>query len=199
MMKIENRTLWVLGIAAAATIAAGCKKEEPVVADEPPPPPPPTETAPPPPPPDPGCDAATLAQYTAIFADRGPKEAPKMKPEGSMICGVVPEGGSVTGAVFMLDPTKCYTVIANGLPNVTELDVHLMIEPTAAGLPPNIAAMAAGPIAQDSETGAMGTIGPKQNCYKFSLPIPIPIPVKVVVKARNGYGPVAAQVFSRPG
>ena len=51
------------------------------------------------------------------------------------------------------------------------------------------------PLAVDSETGAMGTIGPKQNCYRWQLPVPAP--VKVVVKARNGAGPIGAQVYSR--
>jgi hypothetical protein len=118
-----------------------------------------------------------------------------MTTEGGVVCGNVPEGGKVSGPSFFLAQGKCYTVVANGLPNVTEIDVALMIDGAAVGLPPAIVAMAATPLAVDSETGAMGTIGPKTNCYKWALPIPAP--VKVVVTARNGSGPIGAQVYSR--
>ena len=46
-----------------------------------------------------------------------------------------------------------------------------------------------------ADTGASAAIGAKQNCY--SVAFPIPAPAKVVVKARQGSGPVAAQVYSR--
>ena len=180
-----RQSIFVAVAALAAGSAGGCRAK--VVVNEP------VETAPPPASPD--CSAADLANFTGVFGTRSPTEAPSMAPEGGMVCGNVPEGGKVQGNVFMLDPGKCYTVIANGLPNITEIDVALMIDASAAGLPPNIVEMAKSPVAVDSETGPMGTIGPKSNCYRWNLPIPAP--VRVVVTAKNGAGPIAAQVFSR--
>ncbi|NUP07160.1 MAG: hypothetical protein HOW73_13985 [Polyangiaceae bacterium] len=199
-MKTQH-TMILVGLTALCAIAGGCKKEEP---ETPPQPtqtvaPPPTQTAPPTPPPQTGCDAANMAAFTGIFTGRAPTEAPKMQMEGSMVCGNVTEGGTVSGNSFFMELGKCYTVISNGLPNVTEIDVQLVIDPTAAGLPPNIAALASAPLAQDSETGAMGTIGPKTNCYRLPPFALVPVPVKVVVKARTGSGPIGAQVYSRKG
>ena len=102
-----------------------------------------------------------------------------------------------TGATFFAEMGKCYTIIANSLPNVTEVDVSLVIDASVAGLPGNLVEMAKTPVAVDSETGAMGTIGPKNTCWSNKLPVPLP--VKVIVKARNGAGPIGAQVFSRRG
>lgn len=197
-MMNKSTMVFVLGVSAAAMMSGGCKKEEPEV------PPQPTATTPPPatattPPPAPqtGCDAAMLASFTGIFATRAPAEAPKMSAQGSMVCGNVQEGGMVEGDTFFVEPGKCYTVIANSLPNVTEVDVDLMVDPRAVGLPPAIAALATTPLARDSETGAMGTIGPKNNCFKVPAIALVPVPVRVVVKARNGSGPIGAQVYSK--
>lgn len=194
-MKIEKSMIATIAVASlAATLAFGCKKKEPEYV-EPAPVPTPAPTPVVAPPPDTGCDALSMTTFSGIFASRSAIEAPKMTTEGGVVCGNVPEGGRVSGPSFFLQQGKCYTVVANGLPNVTEIDVALMIDGAAVGLPPAIVAMAATPLAVDSETGAMGTIGPKANCYKWALPIPAP--VKVVVTARNGSGPIGAQVYSR--
>lgn len=192
-MKIETSMILTCAVVAVNLMAAGCKKEEPVYVEQPAP----TVTTPPPPvtPTPVGCDPANLATFAGIFASRAPTEAPQMRTDGSIVCGNVAEGGTVEGPAFFLEQGSCYTVIANSLPNVTEVDVSLIVDASAVGLPPNIVAMAATPLAVDSETGAMGTIGPKANCYRWVLPIPAP--VKVVVKARNGSGPIGAQVFKK--
>lgn len=196
---VRAHLLLAIGVMVATGLATSCKNDEPEYAEQPvvtaTVPPPATATAPPPPAPQVGCDAVNMAAFTGIFGSRAAIEAPRMQPEGSVVCGNVAEGGTVAGTPFIIDTGKCYTVVANGLPNVTEIDVQLVIDATAAGLPANIAAMAATPIATDSETGAMGTIGPKQNCFKWTMLIPVP--VKVVVKARNGSGPIGAQLYSR--
>lgn len=212
MMKIEQSSLFLGGIVAASILAGGCTKKQegyvdtavdavnvhtttttttttttaattPTVVTTAP-----TQT---------GCDAANIATFTGIFASRANIEAPRMQAEGGIICGNVTEGGTVQGGTFLLEPGKCYTVVANSLPNVTEVDVALVIDASVAGLPTNIVEMAKTPIAVDSETGAMGTIGPKNACYSWKLPLPAP--VKVIVKARNGSGPIGAQVYSRRG
>ena len=119
-----------------------------------------------------------------------------MEPEGGVVCGLVAQdGGSVTGQTFFLQPGYCYTVLGNGLPNVSELDLSLVADLTAAGIPPAFAALASAPIAVDSDTGAMAAIGAKNNCYKW--PWPFPGAVKLVVKSRIGSGAVGAQVYKR--
>lgn len=189
-------------LAAFATTAAlaGCPSEPeyPVQPSNtvvvPPPPastPAPTATVPAP---TGGCDALSQGQFMTIFTARAPAEAAGMQAEGGTVCGTVPEGGTVQGASFFLEQTKCYTVLANGLPNVSEVDVSLVIDATAVGMIPALAAMAATPLAVDSTTGAMAVIGGKP-CYKWALPIPAP--VKVVVKARQGAGAIGAQVYSK--
>ncbi|EYF00890.1 hypothetical protein [Chondromyces apiculatus] len=141
------------------------------------------------------CDAVQSLSLTTMFQGRAAAEAPKMQPEGSPICGVVTEGQTVSGNTFVLQPGNCYTVLAQGLPTVTEVDVQLELD-LAGGGAPALAALNIKPmLAVDPDTGPSGAIGAKQSCY--SWPFPIPGAVKVVVKARQGSGPVAAQVYSR--
>src|SRR5262245_33150459 len=89
------------------------------------------EPTPPPPPATPDvtpCDSVqTLAMTTAIQG-RAAAEAPKMQAEGQPVCGVVQEGKSTSGPVFVLQPGMCYTVLAQSLPGVTEVDVALELD-----------------------------------------------------------------------
>lgn len=202
---------WWMGAAALLTTAAvvaaaacgGSQQEfanEPVTSAS-------TTTPPPPPPPvDAGTDAAPAAMtpcdavqslaMTTMFQGRAATEAPKMQLEGTPVCGVVPEGQTVTGQTFMLQPGYCYTVMAQALPTVTEVDVQLELDLAGGGMPPALAALNLKPmLAVDPDSGPSAAIGAKQNCY--SVPFPIPAAVRVVVKARQGSGPVAAQVYSR--
>ena len=164
---------------------AGVQPPPVVVADAAPPPP--TTT---------GCDGVQQAAFSSIFAGRLATEAAKMEPEGGVVCGVVPEGGVVTGPSFFLQPGYCYTVLGNSLPNVSEVDLSLLADLTAAGVPPAFAALANAPLAVDSDTGAMAAIGAK-TCYKW--PWPFPGAVKLAVKARVGGGAVGAQVYKKKG
>ncbi len=162
------------------------------------PPPMPTvvDAGPPPPAAPTGCDSVQSAAFASIFTGRVAAEAPRMEPEGGVVCGVVAqEGGTVTGPTFFLQPGYCYTVLGNALPNVSELDLAFVADLTAAGIPPAFAALANAPIAVDSDTGTTAAIGPKNNCYKW--PWPFPGAVKLVLKARIGAGPVGAQVYKK--
>lgn len=197
-----GKSMILAAFVATAAVAAGCPSEPeyPVQPSNTVVVPPPSSTPPPPttvtPPPTGACDALAQGQFMTIFTARAPAEAAGMQPEGSTVCGSVSEGGTISGPSFFLEQTKCYTVLANGLPNVTEVDVSLVIDATAVGMIPALAAMAATPLAVDSTTGAMAVIGGKP-CYKWALPVPAP--VKVVVKARQGSGAIGAQVYSRKG
>ncbi len=190
----------VLTLATAAIVAGGCGSE-PEFPETPPPTasvtaaPPPTNTVPTPPP-QTGCDAVQSAAFSSIFQGRAATEAARMELEGGPVCGTATEGGTVSGTTFFLQPGMCYAVLANGLPNVTEVDVSIVVDPTAVGVPPALAALAAAPLAVDADTGAMAGIGTK-TCYKW--PWPWPGAVKVVVKARGGSGPIGAQVYRKKG
>jgi hypothetical protein len=188
----------VLTAAAIIALSGGCGGE-PEFPENPPPtatvptPPPPTASVPTPPP-QTGCDAVQTAAFSSIFQGRAGTEAARMELEGGPVCGTAAEGGTVSGNTFFLQPGMCYVVLANGLPNVTEVDVSIVVDPTAVGIPPALAALAAAPLAVDADTGAMAGIGTK-GCYKW--PWPWPGAVKVVVKSRTGSGPVGAQVYRK--
>lgn len=189
-MKFGFSMIATLG--ALGALAAGCPSEPdyPVQpsASYTPPPPPPTSSAPPPAAVTP-CDALQSASLAQAFAARAVSEAAGMKPQGNPVCGNVPEGGSVSSEPFYLDASVCYTAIANGLPNVTEVDVSIVIDPTALGIQPALAQIAAQALATDSDVGAMARI----NCYKYAMLIAAP--AKMVVKARQGAGVVGGQLF----
>ena len=193
----------VLFAAAAATSCGGSQEfaDEPTAPSATPVAPTATATqsaAPTPPAPTvANCDAVQSLAMTTMFQGRAPTEAPKMQAEGSPVCGVAPEGQTVSGQTFMLQPGYCYTVLAQALPTVTEVDVQLEMDLAGGGaMPPALAALNLKPmLAVDPDTGPTGAIGAKQSCYKW--PFPIPAAVKIVVKARTGTGPVAAQAYSR--
>jgi len=199
--SIKHATWAVSGLTALVCVTTGCPSEPEFPETPAPtasaPPPAPTVSAPPPAPTGPTpCDAVQSAAFSSIFQGRAAAEAPKMDPEGSPVCGVTnAEGQAVDGPTFFLQPGFCYTVLGNGLPNVSELDLMLVIDPTAAGVPPALAVLASAPIAVDSDAGAMAAIGAKNSCYKW--PWPIPGAVKLQVKSRVGSGPVGAQVYRR--
>jgi hypothetical protein len=195
---------WLL--AALATAAMGCGAQpEFATNDALPdagPPPQPSASAPvvPVPPPAPtvtSCDGVQSLAMTTMFQGRSPSEAPRMQPEGGPLCSVVPEGQTVSGPTFMIQPGSCYTFLAQALPTVTEVDLQLELDLAGGGqVPPALAALSIKPVlAVDSDTGPTAAIGAKQSCYAW--PFPIPATAKLVVKARTGSGPVAAQAYSR--
>jgi hypothetical protein len=86
-------------------------------------------------------------------------------------------------------------VLAQAMPNVTQVDVQLELD-LSTGLPPAFAALAGKPLlAVGDSAGVQATLGGKNNCYAW--PWPIPGAVKVTVKSKAGAGVVGAQVFSK--
>jgi hypothetical protein len=131
---------------------------------------------------------------TTMFQGRAGQEAPGMQPEGGAICGIVPEGQTVSSPTFMVQQGFCYTFLAQALPTVTEVDLQLEVDVASAG--PAFAALNLKPLLQvDTETGPQTSVGGKKDCYQW--PWPGQIPVKLVVKARTGSGPVAAQAYKK--
>src|SRR5262249_9951247 len=138
----------------------------------------------------------TLAVTNMIQA-RAAGEAPGMQPEGAAMCAVVPEGQTFSSPTVMLQPGNCYTVIAQSVPGVTELDAQLELDLAGGGtLPPALQALQLKPVlAVDTDAGPTATIGKKQSCYQWAFPIPAA--VKIALKARTGSGPVAAQLYKK--
>lgn len=163
----------------------------------PPPPPPTVVDAGPPPVASAPCDPVQSLAVTTMFQGRATAEAPNMKPEGGVVCGVVQEGSSFSGQSMMLEQGYCYTVLGQSLPGVSDIDLELVID--TAAIPPALQPFLQGQsmrIAVDSgEISPTTAIGAKQNCYQW--PFPIPAMVKVVAKAHTGSGPVAAQVYKK--
>ena len=88
----------------------------------------------------------------------------------------------------MLMPGKCYTVLAQGLPPIAELDLTLAAKPLVPALPAAV-------LAADQTSGAAASIAPGKNCYKN--PIPVAAAVILTLKATRGTGPAGAQVYSK--
>ena len=182
----------------AAALALTCKKEEEVAY---PPSPPQDYTKPdaaPPPagagtttdaaPPDaapPQVDAVTKQALDESISARAKKEAQGMKAEGELFSGVVQAGGQIE-APLMIEPKKCYSVVAEGAMTVQELDVQIMARP-------GLQVQLPGPIiAVDSMQGPKASIAP---CWKNAFPLAFP--ATVIVKATQGSGAVAGRVYSK--
>ncbi len=193
-----------LGVAALSLGLVACGEDPPP--DPPPQPPPAPAPTPVPtvvePTPDPvptvetgPCDATrTLALKTAIEGRKTAELSSTMKPEGVFRCELVAEGGGFEVPVT-IQPGKCYSALAGSFPNITEVDMRLLLN-AVENLPPLLAGLKDQPAAQDSETGPTAAIGRKDSCYRLP-PLAPPIPMKVVVTATAGAGPLAVQIFSK--
>lgn len=199
--------LCVAATAGAFALAVGCSKKKPVQY----PPTPPrnytTNTAPAPdagpmPAPDAGAvpapdaapppaaeagpqgvDMVTQQTLEAAIKKRAPKQARYMKKEGAAFSGMLQQGGQIEQQ-FMIQPHKCYGVLAQGGPGVTEVDIQITAKPMA-GLP-----LPSAVIAVDSTTGPAAAITP---CWKNAFPVAFP--ATAVVKATHGAGAVVAQIY----
>jgi hypothetical protein len=108
----------------------------------------------------------------------------------------VPEGQAASTAVgLMFEPGFCYTVLAQGSPSVTEVELKLVAD-ISGSVPPAFAALAANPtLGVDTETGSAASIGAKPNCYAWAFPIAGL--VKVTATAKTGSGPISLQVYKK--
>jgi hypothetical protein len=132
-------------------------------------------------------DPALAAAVTPMLAQLGTSQT----VAGSKALGT-PIVGNVGGAVTLeqqitLQPNKCYSVVAVGMPPISELNVQILAVTIIPGMAPVLAT--------DQDTGASATLGKKPNCYKWALPLPAA--VHVVVSAAGGQGVAAAQVYEK--
>jgi hypothetical protein len=133
-------------------------------------------------------DPAMLQAATPLLTPLGQQHAPAgAKPVGTALAGQFQQGQSLETQV-MMNPGKCYTIVAVGLPPIQNVDIQLV--PTIA-----IPGLAAPVLAADQTTGPNAVIGDKPNCYKWAFPIAAM--VKVVLTVSAGSGVAAAQVFEK--
>ena len=132
---------------------------------------------------DPAVTAAVTPMLTQLAASQ---IVAGSKPLGTAMVGNV--GGAQTlEQQIMLQPNKCYSVVAAGMPPISELNVQLLAVTVIPGMAPVLAI--------DQDTGPSATLGKKPNCYKWALPLPTP--VKVVISAAAGQGVAGAQVYEK--
>jgi hypothetical protein len=109
------------------------------------------------------------------------------KPVGEAVVGNFGQNQSLEFPV-QLQPNKCYTVVAAGLPPITEVNVQLQLTTVLPGMAPVLAV--------DSDRGVTAVIGKKASCYKWTVGV-IPAPGKVVVQVPGAGGLVAVQVYEK--
>jgi len=132
---------------------------------------------------DPALAAAVTPMLTQLAASQ---TVAGSKALGAAMVGNV--GGAQTlEQQITLQPNKCYSVVAAGMPPISELNVQILAVTIIPGMAPVLAT--------DQDVGASATLGKKPNCYKWALPLPTP--VKVVVSAAGGQGVAGAQVFEK--
>lgn len=133
-------------------------------------------------------DPAAAAAITPALIELGKKEVqPGAKPVGEALVGSFGQGHSLEIPI-QLQPNKCYSVVAMGLPPVTEVAVELQLTTVIPGMAPVLAV--------DQDTGATAVLGRKATCYKWMFGV-IPAPAKVVVRVTGGSGLVAAQAYEK--
>jgi len=132
-------------------------------------------------------DPAVAAAVTPMLTQLGASQTVAgSKPLGTAMVGNV--GGAQTlEQQIMLQPNKCYSVVAAGMPPISELNVQFLAVTVIPGMAPVLAV--------DQDTGPSATLGKKPNCYKWALPLPTA--VKVVVSAAAGQGIAGAQVYEK--
>lgn len=96
--------------------------------------------------------------------------------------------GQVFEQQLKLSVGKCYTVVAAGLPPMTEVALELYDHAITGGTP----TAASKPLLVDDATGPQAVIGSRAACYK-----PAASDLWLVVRAAKGQGVVAGQVFEK--
>jgi hypothetical protein len=133
-------------------------------------------------------DATSAAAVKPVIEGLAKESIPAgAKPIGETLVGNFAQGQSLDIAI-QLQPNKCYTVVATGLPPVTEVNVQLTLSTVIPGMAPVLAV--------DQDQGATAVLGRKSTCYRWMFGV-IPAPAKVVVQVTSGSGLVAAQAYEK--
>ncbi len=113
------------------------------------------------------------------------QHAPGARPEGQPVSGFISQGQPSTTPV-QIAPGKCYTAIAVASPPIGDLMVELVATPPAP-FPPATLSQAAG--------GTQVVMAGQPNCFRALSPVAINGVLRVT--ARQGSGPVLAQLYAK--
>jgi hypothetical protein len=105
---------------------------------------------------------------------------------GETLVGNFATGGSLD-IPLQLNPNKCYTIVAVGLPPVTDVNIQITLVTPLPGMTPVLAI--------DQDSGAQAVLGKKATCYRWSFGMSAP--AKVVVQVPGGSGLVIAQAYEK--
>jgi hypothetical protein len=131
-------------------------------------------------------DASAGAAAQPLINQMAATEAPGAKALGGSMVGMFQPGQQLE-STLQLQPGKCYTVIAVGLPPVTEVNIQLVAATPVPGMNPVLA--------QDQTTGPQSVLGKSPNCYKW--PFPLAGAAKVITTVAAGQGMAAVQVYEK--
>ena len=127
-------------------------------------------------------DVSMAAAIQPVLVQLGKTQAPAgAKPFGNMIVANFAQGQTFEQSI-QLQANKCYTVVAEGLAGVSEVNIKMMtsVIPTT--------------LAQDNSTGPQATLGGNPSCWKNG---PLPAPMRIVLEVPAGQGIVAAQIYEK--
>lgn len=124
-----------------------------------------------------------MSMVTPLLTALASNEVKGMQPEGGAF------GGSfLTGQVIerpiTLQPGKCYSVVAVGLPGIEELDAEIVAQP-GLGMPDTVLAI-------DQRTGSQAVVG-GGSCFTHLAAAPLN--AKVVIRTSRGAGIAGAQIY----
>jgi hypothetical protein len=131
-------------------------------------------------------DASAGAALQPMINQLAATQAPGAKPLGAAMVGMFQPGQQLEAPV-QLQANKCYTVIAVGLPPVSEVNIQLVLTVPVPGMSPVLS--------QDQTTGAQATLAPAPNCFKWISPFPGS--AKVITSVAAGQGLAAVQVYEK--
>ena len=136
----------------------------------------------------PAANDPALQQVMSVqIASIAQTQASGMTKQGETMGATLQEGQTLEQAVT-LQPGKCYTVVALGMPNIQ--DLRVVLEPVVPAGIPNVMTLS-----QSMTSGSQLTMAPTPNCY--TLLSPLAVQAKIIVTARAGSGPVGAQLYMK--
>jgi hypothetical protein len=95
--------------------------------------------------------------------------------------------GQTSEMTLSMAPGKCYTIIAVGLPPVSEVNIQLLPATTVPGM------QAA--LGEDQMVGPRAVVGKTPNCFKW--PLPVAGAARIVTTVAAGQGLVATQIYEK--
>lgn len=126
---------------------------------------------------------AMAAAATPALTLLAGQEVQGMQPEGGAFAAQFQTGQTFEQA-FNMQGGKCYSVIAVGVPPVSQVDLQIVVQQ-----PPFPAVV----LAQSNTAGANATLGGKGQCFRNSLPLGGP--AKVIMKVSGGQGIAVGQIY----